>query len=154
MKTKGRARDRSILMSYLGIRDETELPSNLRVVHGDLPLPLLFEAAVVTGLHSTLLMEGLAAGRPVVVPWYGEVLDPNIARYVFDLGPAVIRATSPGALTDTLKRLARARTAVPAELSFETVKILREWLGNEDGRAGERAAAAIRRVIDFDSALC
>jgi hypothetical protein len=154
VKTKGRARDRSIVLSYLGVRDGTELPSNLRVVHGGSPLPLLFEAAVVTGLHSTLLMEGLAAGRPVVVPWYGEVLDPHIARYVFDLGPAVIHAASPEALTDTLKRLARARTAVPGNLPPETVKILSEWLGNEDGRAGERAAAAIRRVIEFDSAFC
>jgi hypothetical protein len=154
VKTKGRARDRAAVLSHLGVRDETELPSNLRVVHGDSPLPLLFEAAVVSGLHSTLLIEALAAGRPVVVPWYAEVLDPHTGQYIFDLGSSVIQATSPEALSENLERFARAPTAVPANLSPETTKILREWLGNEDGRAGERAAAAIRRVIEFDSALC
>jgi len=153
VKTKGRARDRAAVLSYLGVRTETELPNNLRIVHGDSPLPLLFEAAVVSGLHSTLLIEGLAAGRPIVVPWYAEVLDPHISRYVFDLGLAIVRVASPEALTETLKVFARARAKVPANLSPETAKILREWLGNEDGRASERAAAAIRRVIEFDPAL-
>jgi len=148
VKTKGRARDRKALAELFGIRDEAELPGNMRVVHGGSPMSLIVQAAVVGGLHSTLLLEALAAGRPVVVPWFAEVLDPVIGRYVFDLGPAVTRASSPKEFTERLKELALARTPVPDVLPPATVKVLREWLGNEDGRAGERAADAIRRVIE------
>jgi hypothetical protein len=151
VKTKGRARDRSTLLDRMGISRESELPGNLRVVHGGSPLPFLFEASLVFGLHSTLLVEGLAAGRPVLVPWYGEVLDPAISRYIFDLGDAAIRASTPAELIQHMKVLARARKPVPKVLPAETVKILREWLGNEDGRASERAANAIRLVIGSKS---
>jgi hypothetical protein len=151
VKTKGRARDREAISELFGVRHERELPGNLRIVHGGSPLPLIFRAAVVGGLHSTLLLEALAAGRPVVVPWFAEVLDPVISRYVFDLGPAVVRASSPKDFTERLKEFALARTAVPDVLPPATVKVLREWLGNEDGRAGERAAAAILRVIETNN---
>jgi hypothetical protein len=148
VKTKGRARDRAVLLERMGVAHESELPRNLQVVHGGSPMPFLFEASLVCGLHSTLLIEGLAAGRPVLVPWYGEVLDPAISRYIFDLGDAVIRASSPAEFLEQMKVLARVRTPVPKALPAETVRILHEWLGNEDGRAGERAATAIRRVIE------
>jgi hypothetical protein len=148
VKTKGRARDRAVLLERMGVAHEAELPSNLQVVHGGSPSSFLFEASLVCGLHSTLLVEGLAAGRPVLVPWYGEVLDPSISRYIFDLGDAVIRASSPAEFLEQMKLLARARKPVPKALPPKTVRILHEWLGNEDGRAGERAANAIRCVIE------
>ena len=148
VKSKGRDRDRAILNELLGVADESELPRNLRVFMAGSPLPLLFQASVVCGLHSTLLLEALAAGRPVVVPWFDEVLDPAISRYVFDLGEAVTRVGSPEALIDKVRELALARTPVPAELPPETRHVLREWVGNEDGQAGERTAAAILRVLE------
>jgi hypothetical protein len=46
------------------------------------------------------------------------------------------------------KKLAMARTPVPESLPPATLRLLREWLANDDGRAGERAAAAILRVIE------
>ena len=42
VKTKGRVRDRTDLARFLGVRDEQDLPDNMRVVHGGSPLPLLF----------------------------------------------------------------------------------------------------------------
>ena len=113
VKTKGRARDRETVKNALGTRDERDLPRNMQVVHGGSPLPLIAKAAVVGGFHSTVLMEALAAGRPVVVPWFEEALDSIVQRYVFDLGNAVIRATSPGEFADRLKQLALERTPVP-----------------------------------------
>jgi hypothetical protein len=147
VKTKGRIRDREAILELLGLRDERELPRNMRLIHGGSPLPLLTQSAVVGGFHSTLLLEALAAGRPVVVPWFAEVLDPVIGRYVFDLGPAVTRASTSEEFATRLKELALARSAVPEVLPPQTSKVLREWLGNDDGRAGHRAATAILREI-------
>jgi hypothetical protein len=93
-------------------------------------------------------VEALTAGRPVVVPWYAEVLHPEISRFVFDLGPLVVRAPSPSALLDEVRTLALACTPVPETLSAGTLAILREWVGNDDGRAGERTAAAMLRILE------
>jgi hypothetical protein len=147
VKTKGRERDRLTLPGLLGVKREKELPSNLRLAHGGSPLQLLSEASVICGLHSTLLLEALAAGRPVVVPRYAEATDPKIAWYLFDLGAAAITVASPEELKARLRTLALARTPVPADLPPSTSKLLSQWVGNHDGKAGARAAAAIIRTI-------
>jgi hypothetical protein len=148
VKTKGRARDHENLAALFGIFDEGDVPPNMQIVHGGSPLSLIERAATVGGFHSTILLEALAAGRPVVVPWFAEVLDPVIRRYVFDLGDAVVRASSPAEFAACLEEFALERTPVPARLPPKTLKILREWLGNEDGEAGARAARAILRTIE------
>ncbi len=151
IKSKGRERDLRELPGLLGVSSLGELPGNLRVVHGGSPFELITQASVVCGFHSTLLLEALAAGRPVVVPWFAEALEPRIQRYVHDLGAAVSRASSKDDLIDQLRTLALARTPVPAHLPKPTLQLLHAWLGNEDGRAGERAAEAILRVIESNS---
>jgi hypothetical protein len=151
IKSKGRERDRKILNELLGITHERELPRNVRVILGGSPLPLLFQASVVCGLHSTLLVEALAAGRPVVVPWYAEAAQPEISRFVFDLGNLAVRTRSPVALLDKVRELALASTPVPETLSTEVSALLREWVGNDDGQAGARTAAAMVRVLESNA---
>ena len=153
IKSKGRQRDLRDLPGLLGVSSLGELPGNLRVVHGGSPFELITQASVVCGFHSTLLLEALAAGRPVVVPWFAEALEPRIQRYVHDLGVAVSRASSKEDLIERLRKLALARTPVPEHLPKPTLQLLHGWLGNEDGRAAERAAAAILRVIESNSRL-
>lgn len=148
IKTKGRTRDKVSLPGLLGLKHESELPVNVRVVHGGPPLPLIAEASVVCGLQSTLLLEALAAGRPVIVPWYAEALDPQVRRYLFDLGSAVTTASTAEEFVSLLRIRALAPARVSAELPLGAAKFLREWLGNDDGKAGKRAASAILRTID------
>jgi len=152
VKTKGRPRDRSDVPKWLGIEDEKNLPNNMRLVHGGGPLPLIAEAAVVCGFHSTLLLEALAAGRTVVVPWFAEIRDPDIRRHVFNLGSAVTFALSPEELIQKLESRARERVPVQRDLPVPTLSLLQEWLGNDDGRAGERTAAAICRIVEINRA--
>lgn len=148
IKTKGSEEDRRSVPELLGVKDERSLPPNMRVIHGGSPLPLICQAAVVCGFNTTLLLEALAAGRPVVVPWYAEALEADIGSYGFDPGDAVLRATSQADLVQQLRTLALERHPVPRELDGATKKLLHHWLGNDDGAAGARAAAAIRRVLE------
>jgi hypothetical protein len=152
IKTKGRERDRMGLANLLGIAEERDLPDNVQVIHGGSPLPAIAQASVVCGLHSTLLLEALAAGRPVIVPWYAEALDPEIRRYLFDLGPAVLKTASADEFIERVRGVALTQAPVPAALPLQTQKFLREWVGNDDGKASERAAAAILKTIEADVA--
>ena len=64
VKTKGRARDRADVPGWLGVESEQDMPVNMRLVHGGSPLPLIFQASVVCGFHSTVLLKLLPpAGR-------------------------------------------------------------------------------------------
>lgn len=148
LKTKGRSADRSQVLAQLGVAHERDLPSNLRIVHGGSPVPLLCNAAVTCAFNTTIILEALAAGCTVVIPWYAEVLDESVAKYVFDVGPAVERVHSQRDLVARLKDLARERRAVPATLDAPTGELLYNWLGNDDGQAGARAARVIRRELD------
>jgi hypothetical protein len=147
IKTKGRRFDRYQLLDLLGVRGTSELPSNLEIVHGGSPFVFVKEASVVCGLQSTLLLEALAAGRPVVVPWYAEALRPEVNAFLFDLGDAAIKVGSAGELIAVARSLALARSSVLEELAPEVSRLLEEWLGNGDGRASQRAARAILSVV-------
>jgi len=51
---------------------DKELPSNLRITNEGSALDLIKESAVVLGSHSTTLIEGLLAGRPVGCPLFPQ----------------------------------------------------------------------------------
>lgn len=123
-------------------------PANMTFVKSGDPLALIAESDVVCGFVSTALLESLAAGRPVVVPAFGEAADPAMADYLLDLGPAAHSAATPEDLAEHLQRLARARATISAELPDDVRAQLRFWTGNDDGAAGRRVEAAFERLLD------
>jgi hypothetical protein len=144
IKTKGRPVDRQSIPGLLGISSLDELPGNLHLIHGGDPFLLMAEAAVVCGFNSTSLLEALAAGRPVVTPWFAEAKNPDFLPFILDLGEAVVKAGTRQELQDLLAKYARKREESAAQLNDQVKTTLRYWLGNDDGKAGERAA----RVFD------
>lgn len=144
IKTKGRTRSDSSLDTHLG-RDP--LPSNVQVVRGGDPIGLLHEATVVCGFNSTSLLEGLAAGVPVVVPHFAEATDSAYAPFLLDLQGAAALAPDADALAALLARSALAG-AQARELTPAAVAALDYWTGNADGNAGARVAREIVAAID------
>ena len=49
----------------------------------------------MVGFNTTALIEALALGKPVIVPRYGEAKDPDLQKFIIDLGDAVEYADSP-----------------------------------------------------------
>jgi hypothetical protein len=147
VKSKGRRRDLNETTALFGMASEAELPSNMRIAHGGDVLDLIAEASVVCGFNSTALLEAVAAGKPVVMPWFAEAQLPEVLPYLIDLRGVCAAAASPEDLAATLLRLARQPKPTPVELDPESRHTLKFWTGNDDGDAAARAREAILKEL-------
>jgi len=130
-------------------------PDNLEIVVGGDPFEYIGNSRVVCGFNTTALFEAIAANVPTVVPYFAEADDPAMSLYVVDLEDAAARATSVAGLIEELRyyALADGRSNPDPDLTSAQKRILKKWVGNEDGKAGERVRNAIKNVIDYvDSA--
>ncbi len=118
-------------------------PNNLRVVPDGEVMPLIEASWVICGHNTTVLLEGLAAGKPVVVPHFGESLDTRYQGYNVELGDAVEHARSVDDLIGRVRAHCISAAPIPAELSNTAHRALAIWTGNPDGRSAER----VREVI-------
>ena len=149
IKSKGRRRDLDDTATLFGFSKEAQFPKNMRVIHGGDVLALIADTAVVCGFSSTALLEAIAAGKPVVTPWFAEAKTAEASPYLLDLS-GITRATpTPDDLYRELVTLARDPLPVPSDLNSESLRSLRFWTGNEDGEAGFRTRNAILRELQI-----
>lgn len=118
-------------------------PANLRVVSEGAAMPLVEASWVICGHNTTVLLEGLAIGKPVVVPHFGEALDPRYEGYNVELGDAVEHASSIEDLVARVKRHCESPEPINRNLRPAAVAALVKWTGNADGKASERVRQAI-----------
>lgn len=148
IKAKGRTVESSALFEVIG--DSTDIPSNVDIVVGGEPFDLITQSNVVCGFNTTGLLEALAAGKPVVVPWFEEALDKDMHPYIVDLKKAVEYAGSPEEMIRLL-RFHGLKPVVPvADLTESTIQTLDKWVGNSDGLAGKRVREALLKEISHE----
>lgn len=147
VKTKGGVGEHAtdVLRDILKV---DRLPPNLRVIYGGNPHRLLLDSDAICGFNSTSLLEAIAADRPVVVPRFAEAAEPRMGPYLIDYENAVEYANSPEDLTARLIRHARSPRPPRLDLPEESRRVLKRWLHNDDGRAGERVRAAVLAEIE------
>lgn len=146
LKTKPQSVRLEEILKMLGETAEA-LPSNFEIVKGGDPITLIAESQAVVGFNSTALLEALAAGKPVIVPNFAEACDPTMHDLIIDLGDAVEKAQSPQELSRLICRHLDASTKSRQDLPAVSLSCLRQWVGNDDGAAGERVLAAVRNEI-------
>ena len=146
VKSKEATRERTGTFQML--QDEQGLPSNLNIVVGEDPCELIKASDVVCGFNTTALLEAICAGIPVVIPLFAEAIEEHMKPYVIHMGEAAEYATSPDDLVIKLRTAALARRTLRAELPDASIQALDKWVGNSDGRAGERVRDIIRSEIE------
>lgn len=146
VKTKGQNRKKDDI--FLMLQSVAErLPPNLKVVSGGDPFELMTESRVVVGFNTTGLLEAIAAGKPVIVPWFGEAQDSSMRDYIIDLSEAVNYARSREELIQLAADCVDHPRDVPDELNATASRVLEYWVGNQDSSAGARVYQAIKDVV-------
>jgi hypothetical protein len=141
VKTKGQTSQADETTELL--KGGGDLPSNVTIVKGGDPFELITQSSVVVGFNTTGLIEAVAAGKPVVVPWFGEVHNETMRDLILDLGEAVEYARSPEELADKTAAQIAAGATIPSALSENAKVMLRRLVGNDDGAASARVRQAI-----------
>jgi hypothetical protein len=124
-----------------------ELPANVDVVTGGVATDLLARASVAVAFNSTVILEAIAAGVPVVVPAFAEARDTPAWRYA--LAAAVTEVDAGDALVDAI--LAAASPLPREELTAPMRDVLTRYVGDADGRAGDRAFAFLAEHLGLES---
>lgn len=122
-------------------------PGNVRVEADGEIMPLIQASWVICGHNTTVLLEGLAAGKPVVVPHFSEALDARYHGYIVELGGAVEHANSGDDLVARIARHCESPEPVREELRPAVLAELEKWTGNADGRASERVRSALMQEL-------
>jgi hypothetical protein len=146
IKTKGQHRKKDDILLMLKSAAET-LPENVKVVAGGDPFPLMTQSRAVIGFNTTGLLEAIAAGKPVIVPWFGEAQDSAMRGHIIDLEDAVTYAQSEEYLIRLVIDLVDNPRDVPNELAGSVSRVLRYWVGNDDCAAGQRVHNAIKDAV-------
>lgn len=130
------------------------LPANLELsAEGDVT-PLLKAAWVVCAHNTTVMFEGLAVGKPVIVPQFAEADDERYKGYIVEPGTAAELATSEDDLLARCLEHCRKPAPVQSELSAGAKAALAKWTGNAEGDSASRVRAAILRELSASDGSC
>lgn len=91
----------------------------------------------------------MAAGRITIVPFFKDLLHPEIFPYAIDLENGVIRAESKAEFEKALHE-AIEDAEIMAELGPNQIRILDKYLGNGDGLADQRYRHFIEDALQAD----
>lgn len=147
IKTKGNSRDHAWLAELMERRGFGDSIANLRIVHGGELRDHILGATVICGLHSTGLLEALAANKTVIIPVFEESADAANQHHFIDFADSVIYAKSKQELVAHIERELQGPT-LDRSFPETTRSLLDHWLGNSDGAASLRAADEIRKLTD------
>lgn len=146
IKTKGNSRDHQWLAELMQRHGFDDDIANLKIVHGGELRDHVLGATVICGLHSTGLLEALAANKPVIIPVFEESAAAGNQHHFIDFGEAVIYAKSKQEFLARIEHELQQGATLDRPLPEATRALLDHWLGNSDGAASARAAGEIRKL--------
>ncbi len=128
----------------------SEMPRNIKVVAGGDVFDYIRESSVVCGFNTTAILEVIAAGKPVVIPWFTDDIGEKLRPFAVDYGLGVDYAETADDLTDRLLDYATRSQDGPegTALTSDQQETLNMWAGNPDGRAGERVRHALIQLLE------
>lgn len=127
--------------------DMTELPENVEVVKEGVGHDLLDQSHIVVGFNSTTVFEAVAAGRITIVPFFENLLDPELIHYTSNKNDGVLVADSKEKFTELLQD-SIVNPQLTKKLEASQIKMLDKYLGNGDELADMRFRNFIEEALD------
>lgn len=124
-----------------------DLPVNVDVKIGGTGHELLRGASVVVGFNSTAVLEAVAAGVPTVVPHIFSTKERKHAGGAHLVQEAVEIADTVVLLKQKILSALNADLTV-MDLSPGQSAVLEKYLGNSDGRAGQRLRTFLNQAVE------
>lgn len=124
---------------------KTSLPSNLVIDYYTDVNEILNQSRVVTGLYTTAIFEALAAKIPIVVPKYYEALESGTKEYYLYIKHNIYYAKNEKLFKKMMIYYYKNYDKFPFNDNYRK-KTLQHWLGNSDGRSGERVRRFVKNI--------
>lgn len=122
--------------------------ANISVVRTGEGQQYVLDSAAIVAFNSTIILEAIASGTPVLVPMFGEAADDAALPHLLPLGTSVTACHTPNELVEELLRLSAKGTKAPTALTTDQCEVLDRLAGNADGRSGERLRQFLARATD------
>ncbi len=123
---------------------------NLTITDQGQSVDYVLDSRVVIGFNSTTMLEGLAAGRPVINPLFGEALDPEYRGYILftDEDGAFYPAKDEAEFERlVLENVDEPAVAATPKSRRARDRLIKRFFHADDGRAAERCAEAIKAAV-------
>ncbi len=129
-------------------RFSEKLPGNVQVVTGGLGTDLIANARAVVAFNSTTIFEAIARGAHVFVPDMVKMVGGDVSDWVLDLGESVGYFHSFDTLNKILTSSLSVENANCLDLSNGRDDVLEKYMGNSDGRSGDRGLDFLLLALD------
>lgn len=134
-----------IFQKYFGHQLE-----NLTITNAGTAAQMIRDSAVVIGYNSTVLLEGIIAGKTVVAPYFGDIVTDKPTDY-FGQFPEVIHYARS---YEELERYILQPEKYHNEDSKKRNEFLEQFISIPDGKASERTEKAIvQSIMDYKNKL-
>jgi hypothetical protein len=116
---------------------------NLRITNSGIPFDLIQEAQVVVAFNSTTLIETMLAGKPILAPYFGDILPSDSHDYFISYPDLIHYIKEDSDLERCLSD--PAKYVIPP--SDRRARFLTDLMYVPDGQAGRRAEQCIVEAI-------
>ena len=138
IKLKAAYRENYETINFFKSREKLK---NLTIITVGDSISLLEKTSILISFTSTAIFEGIARGIPIIMPSFGECKKEKYKPYFFNfsnLDQDIMTANSKDQLESQIYNLLKLKPKVNSKLSENKKNLLNKWVGNPDGKSGER----------------
>ena len=124
--------------------------SNIKITTKGNALTLVRNSSVVISHRSTTLFEGIARGIPVIIPNLGECRIEKYKKYIFEFTNTdndLITVNTEDEFIKELNNILSIPPNIKTKLSNTKKEILDKWMGNADGKSGQRLISILKKEL-------
>jgi len=109
---------------------------------------LIKDAKIIIGFNTTALLEGLVAGKFVIMPYFDSYIK-KFRGFVMKTNKSIIKPRSPEMLEKNISNLINHKKEILKKntLNSSDKKLINYYCGNPDGKSSERLNLVLKKIL-------